>query len=135
MQYGGSIHHIYAFFSIIFAQTQVKLAKSNFKIGNFPHKTDSYDMIVEDPITERPRFTVSHLYESNLLRRTGMNSKRVKRLAQETVTLSTSLPLSFSSSVFLRTDTDRIDVMEVRPLNLPFFRLFRYKGGGSKRPK
>lgn len=38
---------------------------------------------------------------------------RVKRIAQETVTLSTSLPLSYSSSVFVRYDSSRLDVMKV----------------------
>ncbi len=38
---------------------------------------------------------------------------RSKRIAQELVTLSTSLPLSSSSSVFVRCDEDRIDVMKV----------------------
>jgi baculoviral IAP repeat-containing protein 6 len=38
---------------------------------------------------------------------------RSKRIAQELVTLSNSLPLSSSSSVFVRCDEDRIDVMKV----------------------
>jgi len=38
---------------------------------------------------------------------------RVKRLAQEAVTLSTALPLSYSSSVFVRCDADRLDIMKV----------------------
>lgn len=60
------------------------------------------------------RFTISHHFESNV-RMTGDRGHpaRVKRLAQETVTLSTSLPLSFSSSVFVRCDTDRLDIMKV----------------------
>lgn len=60
------------------------------------------------------RFTISHHFESNV-RMSGDRGHpaRVKRLAQETVTLSTSLPLSFSSSVFVRYDTDRLDIMKV----------------------
>lgn len=60
------------------------------------------------------RFTISHHFESNV-RMSGDRGHpaRVKRLAQETVTLSTSLPLSFSSSVFVRCDTDRLDIMKV----------------------
>ncbi|CAG0888382.1 unnamed protein product [Cyprideis torosa] len=38
---------------------------------------------------------------------------RMKRLAQETVTLSSALPLSYSSTVFVRCDTNRLDVMKV----------------------
>lgn len=60
------------------------------------------------------RFTISHHFESNV-RMSGDRGHpaRVKRLAQETVTLSTSLPLSYSSSVFVRCDTDRLDIMKV----------------------
>lgn len=60
------------------------------------------------------RFTVSHHFETNV-RMSGDHGHpaRVKRLAQETVTLSTSLPLSYSSSVFVRCDTDRLDIMKV----------------------
>ena len=41
-------------------------------------------------------------------------SSRARRLAQEIASLSTSLPLSFSSSVFLRCDENRLDLMKVR---------------------
>jgi baculoviral IAP repeat-containing protein 6 len=63
------------------------------------------------------QFVVSYHFESNM-RAAGERShpSRVKRLAQEAVTLSTSLPLSYSSSVFVRCDTDRLDVMKVRRL-------------------
>jgi len=40
------------------------------------------------------------------------NSAKVKRLIQEVGTLSNGLPLYFGSSVFLRVDEDRIDVMK-----------------------
>jgi|688.fasta_scaffold2553218_1 hypothetical protein len=43
----------------------------------------------------------------------GTNQQRSKRLALEITTLSTALPLSYSSSVYLRCDTDRIDLMKV----------------------
>ncbi|CRK88840.1 CLUMA_CG002660, isoform A [Clunio marinus] len=73
---------------------------------------DTYEMIVESE--NGYRFTISHHFESNV-RMSGDRGHpaRVKRLAQETVTLSTSLPLSFSSSVFVRCDTDRLDIMKV----------------------
>lgn len=60
------------------------------------------------------KFTISHHFETNV-RMAGDRGHpaRVKRLAQETVTLSTSLPLSYSSSVFVRCDTDRLDIMKV----------------------
>jgi hypothetical protein len=45
----------------------------------------------------------------------------MRRLAQEAVTLSTSLPLSYSSSVFVRCDDDRLDIMKVSGLLLHAF--------------
>ena len=79
-----------------------------------PPFSDSFDMVVEDASSNNIRFTVSHLYEGCLRNsNTFLSNKRLKRLAQEAVTLSTSLPLSYSSSVFLRTDTDRLDIMKV----------------------
>jgi baculoviral IAP repeat-containing protein 6 len=77
---------------------------------------DTYEMITE--YSEGGyQFVVSYHFESNM-RAAGERShpSRVKRLAQEAVTLSTSLPLSYSSSVFVRCDTDRLDVMKVRHL-------------------
>ena len=38
---------------------------------------------------------------------------RARRLAQEVSSLATSLPLSCSSSVFVRCDKERLDVMKV----------------------
>lgn len=75
---------------------------------------DSFEMIVED-MERGIRFVVPYHYES-LVRDAGetFNPRRMKRLAQEAVTLSSSLPLSYSSSVFVRTDVDRLDVMKVR---------------------
>lgn len=59
--------------------------------------------------------TVPYHYESSLLgaKDTGVLAPRTRRLAQEVVTLSNSLPLSSSSSVFVRTSEERLDVMKV----------------------
>ncbi|KAJ8958620.1 hypothetical protein NQ318_016343 [Aromia moschata] len=61
----------------------------------------SYEMITELP-EGGIKFIISHHFESNA-KSTGEQSHpaRVKRIAQEAVTLSTSLPLSYSSSVFM----------------------------------
>ncbi|XP_069180397.1 baculoviral IAP repeat-containing protein 6 isoform X6 [Procambarus clarkii] len=78
-----------------------------------PMQFDTYEMVVED--CERGiRFVVSHHYEGSV-RGAGdlCTPRRMKRLAQEAVTLSSSLPLSYSSSVFVRTDLDRLDIMKV----------------------
>lgn len=76
--------------------------------------SDTYEIISENVDGGGYRFTVVHHFESQV-RAAGDRSHpaRVKRLAQETVTLSTSLPLSYSSSVFVRCDTDRLDIMKV----------------------
>ncbi|CAB3246353.1 unnamed protein product [Arctia plantaginis] len=60
------------------------------------------------------RFLVPYHFES-AVRAAGerVHPARMKRLAQEAATLATSLPLSYSSSVFVRTDADRLDVMKV----------------------
>uniref|UniRef100_A0A915PSQ5 UBC core domain-containing protein n=1 Tax=Setaria digitata TaxID=48799 RepID=A0A915PSQ5_9BILA len=58
---------------------------------------------------------IPYHYESSLSS-VGTNSslgKRTRRLAQEIVTLSNSLPLSSSSSVFVRACEERLDVMKV----------------------
>ncbi|XP_057338600.1 baculoviral IAP repeat-containing protein 6 isoform X3 [Microplitis mediator] len=75
---------------------------------------DTYEMISENSDGGGYRFAVSYHFESNM-RAAGDRSHptRVKRLAQEAVTLSTALPLSYSSSVFVRCDTDRLDIMKV----------------------
>lgn len=58
---------------------------------------------------------IPYHYESSLSS-VGTSSslgKRTRRLAQEIVTLSNSLPLSASSSVFVRASEERLDVMKV----------------------
>ncbi|XP_060536619.1 baculoviral IAP repeat-containing protein 6 [Cylas formicarius] len=73
----------------------------------------SFEMIEELP-DGGLKFAVSHHFESNAKATTEQSHPaRVKRIAQEAVTLSTSLPLSYSSSVFVRYDTSRLDVMKV----------------------
>lgn len=91
----------------------------SFNIVAYP--TDTAEMIVESDTGYR--FIISHHFENNV-RNAGDRSHpaRVKRLAQETVTLSTSLPLSYSSSVFVRCDTDRLDIMKVTMSHRRHFR-------------
>ena len=57
---------------------------------------------------------IPYFYEASLNESNNFNSpNRAKRLAQETVTISNSLPLSYSSTVFARCDEERLDVMKV----------------------
>lgn len=74
---------------------------------------DTFEMIEENP-EGGYKFAVSYHFESNMRAAGERNHPtRLKRLAQEAVTLSTSLPLSYSSSVFVRCETGRLDVMKV----------------------
>ena len=60
------------------------------------------------------KFTIKHHYEPSVKTAGDIkNPHRIRRLAQEAVTLSTSLPLSVSSSVFVRCDEERLDIMKV----------------------
>ncbi|XP_065205960.1 baculoviral IAP repeat-containing protein 6-like isoform X3 [Planococcus citri] len=75
---------------------------------------DTFDMISEESDNLGYKFNLSYHFEQNVRSDGEKNHpSRMKRLAQEAVTLSTSLPLSYSSSVFVRCDTDRLDVMKV----------------------
>ncbi|VDM37229.1 unnamed protein product [Toxocara canis] len=58
---------------------------------------------------------IPYHYESSLgaVGLTATLGKRTRRLAQEVVTLSNSLPLTASSSVFVRCAEERLDVMKV----------------------
>ncbi|ELT93547.1 hypothetical protein CAPTEDRAFT_223860 [Capitella teleta] len=75
--------------------------------------SDTFEMVLDDD-NGTTKFTVPHHYESQV-KAVGEvnNAARARRLAQEAVTLSTSLPLSASSSVFVRCDEERLDVMKV----------------------
>lgn len=82
------------------------------RVFNF-YFSASYEMITE--LSEGGlKFVVPHHFETNIKSTSDQSHPgRVKRIAQEAVTLSTSLPLSYSSSVFVRYDTSRLDVMKV----------------------
>lgn len=75
--------------------------------------TETFEMIAECAESGF-RFLVPYHFEG-AVRAAGERAHpaRMKRLAQEAATLATSLPLSYSSSVFVRTDADRLDVMKV----------------------
>ena len=79
--------------------------------------TDTYQFLEEDE-TGRLNFLSSFHYEGRLQHSTAAvyGASRGRRLAQEVSALATSLPLSSSSSVFVRCDEDRLDVMKVRSL-------------------
>ncbi|XP_065652582.1 baculoviral IAP repeat-containing protein 6 isoform X4 [Hydra vulgaris] len=78
---------------------------------------DTYEIITnkENGILQ---FNVPFYYESAVRSAASTNndtsnSLRARRLAQEFATLSTSLPLSYSSTLFLRCDSERLDVIKV----------------------
>lgn len=76
--------------------------------------TDTYQFLEEDE-TGRLHFFIPFHYEGRLQSSTAAvyGAARARRLAQEVSALATSLPLSSSSSVFVRCDEDRLDVMKV----------------------
>ena len=83
---------------------------------------DTYEMLREEG--RGLKFIVAHHYESNVKAAGAVNNvARTRRLAQEAVTLSTSLPLAYSSSVFVRCDEDRLDVMKVLIHHMSFLAL------------
>ncbi|KAL6101444.1 birc6 [Pungitius sinensis] len=74
---------------------------------------DTFEMVSEDE-DGKVMFKVNYHYISQVKNASDTNSAaRSRRLAQEAVTLSTSLPLSSSSSVFVRCDEERLDIMKV----------------------
>jgi baculoviral IAP repeat-containing protein 6 len=75
---------------------------------------DTYQ-ILEESEYGTIRFHVPYHFQSRVQSATSsaQNAARSRRLAQEVATLSTSLPLSQSSSVFVRCDEERLDVMKV----------------------
>uniref|UniRef100_A0A8C3R418 Dual E2 ubiquitin-conjugating enzyme/E3 ubiquitin-protein ligase BIRC6 n=1 Tax=Cyanoderma ruficeps TaxID=181631 RepID=A0A8C3R418_9PASS len=74
---------------------------------------DTFEMVSEDDDSKLV-FKVNYHYMSQVKNASDANSAaRARRLAQEAVTLSTSLPLSSSSSVFVRCDEERLDIMKV----------------------
>ncbi|KAE8601567.1 hypothetical protein XENTR_v10013719 [Xenopus tropicalis] len=74
---------------------------------------DTFEMVSEDDAGKLV-FKVNYHYMSQVKNASDANSAaRARRLAQEAVTLSTSLPLSSSSSVFVRCDEERLDIMKV----------------------
>ncbi|KAM4590981.1 dual E2 ubiquitin-conjugating enzyme/E3 ubiquitin-protein ligase BIRC6 [Odontesthes bonariensis] len=74
---------------------------------------DTFEMVTEDE-EGKLMFKVNYHYMSQVKNASDTNSAaRSRRLAQEAVTLSTSLPLSSSSSVFVRCDEERLDIMKV----------------------
>ncbi|XP_074501768.1 dual E2 ubiquitin-conjugating enzyme/E3 ubiquitin-protein ligase BIRC6 isoform X2 [Sebastes fasciatus] len=74
---------------------------------------DTFEMVSEDE-DGKVMFKVNYHYMSQVKNASDTNSAaRSRRLAQEAVTLSTSLPLSSSSSVIVRCDEERLDIMKV----------------------
>lgn len=79
--------------------------------------TDTCQIVEEDEIG-RLHFSIPFHYEGCLQSSTAAvyGAARARRLAQEVSSLATSLPLSSSSSVFVRCDEERLDVMKVSPI-------------------
>lgn len=83
-----------------------------------PIQVDSFPIIVEsDPVDNSlnsGRFAVSFHFEKDVVKAGDVTTpNRMRRLATEIANLSSSLPLSSSSSIFVRYDVDRPDIMKV----------------------
>ena len=76
---------------------------------------DTYQITEYDPNNEsKLTFAVPYHYSNQILNNiSNIAPSRARRLAQEVSSLSTSLPLSLSSTVFLCCDEERLDVMKV----------------------
>jgi len=91
--------------------------KISFKIKLFCFYLDAYELISEKE-DGTLKFNVPYHY-ANMVRDVRQkdtdvfNINRARRLAQEVASLSTSLPISYSSTVFLRCDEQRLDIMKV----------------------
>ena len=76
--------------------------------------------IVTEKVDGSLHFNVPYYYASSVQpaasaqSNTFYSSARSRRLAQEVATLSTSLPIEFGSTIFLRYDEERLDVMKVK---------------------
>lgn len=75
---------------------------------------DTYQMI-DDELDETSKvvFRLPYHYSQRIESVPAVNSARSRRLAQEVTSLSTSLPLSSTSAVFVRCDENRMDIMKV----------------------
>lgn len=75
---------------------------------------DTYCIVTEDEngqnVVHVPYYYADRLVASSSVQ---MSATKARRLAQEIATLSTSLPLSPSSSVFVKCDEEQLDVMKV----------------------
>lgn len=76
----------------------------------------TYPITIENETGEKVLFNkiMKYHYEDIVRDALPINSmQRIKRLAQEQITISTSLPLSYSSTIFVRSDENRMDIMKV----------------------
>eukprot|EP01122_Echinamoeba_exundans_P017354 TRINITY_DN911_c4_g1_i1.p1 TRINITY_DN911_c4_g1~~TRINITY_DN911_c4_g1_i1.p1 ORF type:complete len:3990 (-),score=695.43 TRINITY_DN911_c4_g1_i1:1688-12457(-) len=79
---------------------------------------DTYRNVLEEylfaefDLTDPSTGEYVHHYRSRIKTEKSVAPKKMKRLVQEIGSLSTGLPLYIESSVFLRVDQDRIDVMQ-----------------------
>ena len=76
--------------------------------------SETYQLVEEDETGKLTFLTPFH-YQTQVESATSAvhNPARSRRLAQEISTLASSLPLSPSSSVFVRCDEERLDMMKV----------------------
>ena len=78
---------------------------------------DSFSIVSENE-NGKVKSNIPYYYETLIKESLNFNdSNRAKRLAQEIVTISNSLPISYGSTVFVRCDEERLDVMKVNSVS------------------
>ena len=92
------------------------LTCTNPVLTNLSFIPDTFSVVTEGE-DGKINFTIPYHFSSSVKSATSSgqrtNAGRARRLAQEIASLSTSLPLSYSSSVFVRCDEERLDIMKV----------------------
>ncbi|CAB3999527.1 baculoviral IAP repeat-containing 6-like [Paramuricea clavata] len=98
------------------ADEELLSTEEKYSFVMMPLQFDTFSVVTEGA-DGKINFTIPYHFSSSVKSATSSgqrtNAGRARRLAQEIASLSTSLPLSYSSSVFVRCDEERLDIMKV----------------------
>ena len=85
--------------------------ESDYLIKN-PNNEDEYVKNLKQYLFSSMDITNGSFKYKDILEKTQMNKKSLMRLVKEISSIQNSLPVSFSSSVFFRTDTESINAVK-----------------------
>uniref|UniRef100_A0A0K0DT86 UBC core domain-containing protein n=1 Tax=Strongyloides stercoralis TaxID=6248 RepID=A0A0K0DT86_STRER len=91
--------------------TKVKISIEDLYIDELK----KYQFLPISYMDENERFIIPYFYVQNLSHNGGgqvASRTRMRRIAQEMLTLKNSLPLAFGSSIFIKTCEERLDVLK-----------------------